>query len=87
MKNLQTYHDWQIDNEVNEFLKIESKRIESFLKDIKSKVKDARLVKTIEDTVNMAIVDPYNNFSKIMRDLKTVHQNNREVLSVINQYT
>jgi len=87
MKNLQTYHDWQTDNEVNEFLKIENKKIESFLKDIKSKVKDSRLIKSIEDTVNMAIVDPYNNFSKIMRDLKITYRNNNEVLSVINQYT
>jgi hypothetical protein len=86
MKNLPTYDKWINEEKMNEFLKIDMKKVENFLADLKTKIKDSSTVNSIQRFVRMNTLDPYSNFNEIISLLSAQYSKNREVMAVIKNH-
>jgi hypothetical protein len=86
MKNLPTYNQWLSENEVNEFLKTDVRKVHHFLIELGKKIKDSRVVSDIKQAVAMMEIDPYMTYKGIMDRLADTYKNNREVMQVVSKH-
>lgn len=78
MKYFKTFEDFIIESskqdesvELNEMIKADFKKLETFLKDIKDKITDAELYKRVSGFVHAQEIDPYASYKETMDMLKS----------------
>jgi hypothetical protein len=83
MRHLPTFEEFINESEVNELLKIDSQKLDDFLKRISSKIKDSRLLSDIKDFIAMQKIDPYQSYSRVLSDMLIRFRNEKPLLQLI----
>ena len=83
MKNLPTFEEFVNESEVNELLKIDSQKLDDFLKRISTKIKDSTLLSDINDFIAIQKIDPYQSYSHVLSDMLIRFRNEKPLLQLI----
>ena len=83
MKNLPTFEEFVNESEVNELLKIDSQKLDDFLKRISIKIKDSSLLSDIKDFISMQKIDPYQTYGRVLSDMLIRFRNEKPLLQLI----
>ena len=83
MKNLPTFEEFVNESEVNELLKIDSQKLDDFLKRISTKIKDSTLLSDIKDFIAIQKIDPYQSYSHVLSDMLIRFRSEKPLLQLI----
>jgi hypothetical protein len=83
MKNLPTFEEFVNESEVNELLKLDSQKLDDFLKRISTKIKDSTLLSDIKDFIAMQKIDPYQSYSHVLSNMLIHFRNEKPLLQLI----
>ena len=70
---------------VNEFLKTDLKKLNSFLQTLKSKIKDSKVIKDVESIISNQVIDPYASISSAVSQLRNYFEDNTNLSQLFNQ--
>ena len=70
---------------VNEFLKTDLKKLNSFLQTLKSKIKDSKVIKDVESIISLQVIDPYASISSVVSQLRNYFEDNTNLSQLFNQ--
>lgn len=70
MKNIPTFEEYLNESEVNELLKVDMAKVEKFVDELVSKIKNGKLASEIRKFAALQKIDPYSNVNTIIGNIK-----------------
>jgi len=83
MKHIKSYDQFIHEGKVNEILRVDSKKLENFMKMIAKKITDSKLVTDVKQFIATRAIDPYNNFEDIMHQIEHQFSKDKTLLSLV----
>ena len=82
-RHIPSFDEFINESEVNELLKVDLKKLNGFVAKVANKIKDSNLISDVKTFIAMNQVDPYQNYTHILKDMQIRFRDNRPLLQLI----